>query len=178
MLQRHTDHSCSASSQAMKKPNSSLSARWHSSTLLVDCSWCLEWGVVWKMDQMWRPPRSPDLLSMTFGCGEIFGTDLIHHSILILFLNWESIWKICYKAYLLKPLRMCTTHSLNAATCALQLKVGILSSCYKFLLCMKKIYIWNIFIHNICSYLWCYLVSLKIGGINVNTLYLILLTLV
>ena len=36
-----------------------------------------------------------------------------------------------------------------------------------------NIYIWNItIIQNVCSYLWCYLVSLKIGGINVNTLYL------
>ena len=53
--------------------------------------------------------------------------------------------------------------------------VGILSSCYKFLLCMKYIYlfIYNItIIHNVCSYLECYLVSLKVGGINVNTPYI------
>ena len=139
--------------------NKELSGRW------IGCGGCVPW-----------PPRSPDLSVNDFWLWGDIRTDSIHRRVLVLFLNWESVWKICYKASLLKPLRKRTTHSSNAATCALQLKVGILSSCYKFLLCMKYIYIyiyiWNItIIHNVCSCLWCYLISLKIGGINMNTLY-------
>ena len=43
--------------------------------------------------------------------------------------------------------------------CALQLKVGILSSCYKFLLCMKYIYIYLKYNNYSCLLLFMVLIS-------------------